>query len=132
MIGKTLAAAVLAVLLAAPLFLTFDGGGGTAFGQVGVPTNSLWPGPPGHVRATAGDGMATVSFAPPKTDGGSQILYYTVMSHPGGSTVKGMRSPLVVEGLTNGKTYVFTVTASNSVGTGRPSEPSECVTPGPE
>jgi hypothetical protein len=130
MIGKTMTLAVSAILLMTSPFWFFGGGAGVARGQFGVPVNSLVPAPPQDVMATPGNRMAKVEFAPPKTDGGSRILYYTVVSHPGGIMVQGTKSPVVVKGLANGKTYIFTVTASNSVGTGRPSGPSNCVTPG--
>jgi len=42
----------------------------------------------------------------------------------------GAGTPMFVKGLNNGKTYIFTVTAGNSVGTGMASSPSNCVTPG--
>lgn len=127
MIGKTLTVAVLAIFLMTSTSWAVGGGGGAG---VGVPTDLLMPAPPRDVSATAGNGMATVNFAPPKTDGGKPVLYYTVKSHPGGIKVKGKTSPMVVKGLTNGKKYTFTVTASNSVGTGLASDYSNCVTPG--
>ncbi len=126
MIGKTLTVAVLAMFLMTSPSWGFGGGGG---GGVGVPSHLLMPAAPRDVKATAGNGMATVDFAPPKTDGGKPISYYTIISSPGRIKVKGTKSPVVVKGLTNGKAYTFTVTASNSVGTGQPSAPSNCVTP---
>jgi hypothetical protein len=96
---------------------------------VAVPTDLLLPGAPLHVVASSSDGMATITFDPPKSDGGSHITRYTVTSHPGGIMAKGARSPIVIRGLINGKEYNFTVNASNSVGTGLPSEPSNSVVP---
>jgi hypothetical protein len=87
------------------------------------------PDPPRNVTATEGNGMATVNFEPPKSDGGKPVTVYTVTSHPGGITVQSAQGPVTVNGLVNGKSYSFTVTASNSVGTGLPSAPSNCVTP---
>ena len=46
------------------------------------------------------------------------ITGYTVTSSPGGFTATGATSPLTVTGLTDGTPYTFTVTATNSVGTG--------------
>ncbi|SPF49226.1 exported hypothetical protein [Syntrophobacter sp. SbD1] len=119
----------LAIVFVATSAWAFGGGGGGAAG-VGVPVDLLMPGPPREVMATPGSGMATVSFKPPKSDGGSPITAYTVTSHPGGIKAQGAKSPLTLKGLTDGKTYTFTATASNSVGTGLDSQPSNEVTPG--
>jgi hypothetical protein len=114
--------------LSIPVHCRAQGGGGGA--GVGLPIDLLMPDPPGAVSAQAGNGMATVSFNPPKSDGGSPVIRYTVTSHPGGIRAEGAKSPITVKGLNNGKEYSFTVTASNSVGTGLASTPSNCVTPG--
>jgi len=98
-----------------------------AFGSVTI--NQLMPDPPTNVIATAGNGEATVSFKPPKSDGGSPIIRYTVTSHPGNIAASGKQSPITIKGLTNGITYTFTVTASNSVGTRVGSESCNSVTP---
>ena len=121
--------AVLSIFFIASAAWAFGGGGGGGAG-VGTPVDLLLPHSPRDVTATAGDGMATVSFKSPKSDGGSPITHYTVKSHPGGIVARGDRSPITVKGLTNGKAYTFTVTASNSVGTGLDSRPSNSVTPG--
>jgi hypothetical protein len=104
-----------------------QGAGGGA--GVGLPIDLLMPSPPRNVTATADNGAATVTFDPPKTDGGSRVTGYTVTSHPGGLRANGSKSPITVKGLSSGKEYYFTVTASNSVGTGLASEPSNSVTP---
>jgi len=96
---------------------------------VGATMSQIMPGPPTNVIATAGNGQATVTFKPPKSDGGSPIIYYTVTSHPGNITASGKQSPITVKGLTNGISYTFTVTASNSFGTRIGSESCNSVTP---
>jgi FtsP/CotA-like multicopper oxidase with cupredoxin domain len=88
------------------------------------------PGAPIIGTAVAGNAKATVNFSPPVGTGGSPILYYTATSSPGGISATGTGSPIVVTGLTNGTTYTFTVTATNAIGTGAPSAPSNAVTPG--
>jgi hypothetical protein len=88
------------------------------------------PGAPTIGTATAGNAQATVAFTPPASDGGSPITLYTATSSPGGFTGTGTASPITVTGLTNGTPYTFTVTATNSVGTGDPSSASNSVTPG--
>jgi hypothetical protein len=70
-----------------------------------------------------------VTFTPPATDGGSAITSYTVTVSPGGRTVTGTGSPIVVRGLTNGAPYTFKVTATNGVGSGPASAASNAVTP---
>ena len=96
---------------------------------------SNWPvdlevsGAPTIGTATAGNAQATVSFTAPASNGGSAITSYTATSSPGGVTGTGTASPITVTGLTNGTTYTFTVTATNSVGTSLPSSASNSVTP---
>jgi hypothetical protein len=81
--------------------------------------------------ATAGNMSATVTFSAP-IDGGSPITGYTVVSNPpGGVDINaGTTSiPHVMTGLTNGTAYTFTVAATNAIGTGAMSPPSNSVTP---
>ena len=47
----------------------------------------------------------------------------------GGQQATGTASPITVDGLTNGDTYTFTVTATNATGTGLASAASNAVIP---
>jgi hypothetical protein len=123
MIGKTIAITVMGIFLAATPALAFGGGG---IG-VGAPMSTLIPSPPRNVTAVAGDGAATVSFLPPKTSS-SPVTLYTVTAYPGRIRAQGVKSPIVVGGLTHGGTYTFTVRASSVIGTGLSSQPSNPVT----
>jgi hypothetical protein len=95
------------------------------------------PGAPTDVSATAGNGQATVTFAAPVNDGNSPLTGFTVTatdsthSFNGGQVVPGPANStsIIVTGLTNGDSYTFTVTASNTYGTGPSSAPSNAVTP---
>lgn len=96
------------------------------------------PGVPTGVSATAGDGSAGVTWTAPP-DGGSQITSYTVTPYIGQTaqpvTVVSGSPPATsaaISGLTDGTTYTFTVTATNGVGTGLASVPSNAVTPQPQ
>ncbi|WP_082050272.1 Ig-like domain-containing protein [Shewanella algae] len=91
--------------------------------------NAVVPGAPTSVNAVASDAGATVSFSAPASTGGAAISSYTVTSSPGGLTASGAGSPLTVSGLSNGTDYSFTVSASNTAGTGPTSSPSNTVTP---
>lgn len=93
---------------------------------VAIPTA---PGAPIIGIATALDGQASVPFTAPPDNGGSIITGYTVTASPGGMTVGGAGSPLLVTGLDNGTAYTFTVTATNAIGTGVASSASNAVTP---
>lgn len=90
------------------------------------------PGAPTVGAATPLDGSVSVAFSAP-ANGRSAILSYqaTCTSSDGGSSGLGTGavSPVLVTGLTNGKAYVCTVTATNSDGTSPPSAPSVPVTP---
>jgi mannan endo-1,4-beta-mannosidase len=87
------------------------------------------PGPPTTVTGIAGNAKASVSFVAPVSNGGSPITGYTVTANPGGKTGTGAASPIVVAELTNGSSYTFTVTATNSAGTSPNSTASNAVTP---
>jgi hypothetical protein len=83
------------------------------------------PSPPTVLKATAGNRRAKVSFKAPAEGATS----YTVTTSPGGAQTTGAHSPITVTGLTNGKRYTFTLTATNAGGTSVASEPSAAVTP---
>jgi hypothetical protein len=88
------------------------------------------------VTATAANGSATVNWTAPSDNGGSAITKYTVTPFIGSTaqtpvTVTGTppATSTQVNGLTNGTTYTFTVSATNATGTGPASSPSNAVTP---
>jgi hypothetical protein len=92
-------------------------------------TRATVPGAPANAAATAGNAMATVSFTPPASNGGSPITGYVVTPSSGEQTGSGTASPITVQGLTSGTPYSFTVSAINAAGTGPASSPSNTVTP---
>jgi hypothetical protein len=105
--------------------------GGTGVTTVTIVNPATVPGAPTAVTATSGGSQsATVSFTAPAANGGDPVNYYTVTASPGGQTATGTGSPITVTGLTDGTAYTFTVTATNSVGTGPASAPSNSVSPG--
>jgi hypothetical protein len=93
------------------------------------------PTAPTEVAAAAGNASASVSWKAPSS-GGSPITSYTVTPYIGSSaqtptTVTGSPAPTsaTINGLSNGTTYTFTVTATDSLGTGPASAASNAVTP---
>ena len=82
------------------------------------------PGTPASITATPGDGQATILFTAPVSNGGSAINSYAITSNPATKTIAGIASvgtqnnPIVFDGLTNGTAYTFSVSATNSIGTG--------------
>ena len=100
-----------------------------------TPAGATAPSAPTGVSAVAGSRSATVSWTAPM-DGGSPITLYTVTPFVGAvaqapTTISGNppAATALINGLTDGTTYTFTVTATNTVGTSPPSAPSNAVTP---
>ena len=87
------------------------------------------PGQPTILKRTSGNAAATVNFTLP-SNGESPIKLCTATSKPGAIKGTGVGSPITVKGLTPGKPYTFTVTATNKVGTGPASQASAPVIPG--
>ena len=86
------------------------------------------PRAPTLVAATGQNGGASVAFTP-GVDGGSPVtnFYASCTSSDGGTSFgifTGASSPIVVQNLTNGKTYTCTVYGTNAVGQGPASAPS--------
>jgi hypothetical protein len=106
-------------------------GSGTTVGSAERYVPEKAPGAPGDVQASAGDGAATVTWAPPQSDGGQPVGHYVVTASPGGAhaaTADG-RTFAVVPGLADGTAYTFTVHAVNAIGDGPESAASAAVTP---
>lgn len=87
------------------------------------------PGAPRNVAGVPGDGSVAVSWASPESNGGASITSYSVTSNPDSFTCQSSTTSCVVTGLTNGTAYTFSVTATNSAGTGPASAESDPVTP---
>ena len=65
----------------------------------------------------------------PAFDGGAALTQYTVTSTPGGKNCTTAGLSCTVHGLPHDTFYTFTVTATNSVGIGPTSAPSNAVNP---
>jgi len=98
-----------------------------------APSNSVTPaavpGPPTSVSASPRDRAAVVSWHAPASTGGSKITRYAVTGSPGGTCTTTGALSCTVNGLANGTSYTFKVTATNAVGTGLPSAASNAVIP---
>lgn len=93
---------------------------------------SQWPKKPGAPTigtATGGNAQASITFTAPSDLGVPAATLYTATSSPGSITGTASSSPITVTSLTNGVSYTFTVTATNSIGTGPASAASNSVTP---
>ena len=105
-----------------------DGTGAPSAPSTPATPNRL-PGSPTAVTAVPGDSAAAVSWTAPASSGGSPITGYAATATPGGATCTTTITGCTIDGLTNGTTYIVTVTASNALGDGPESAPSPPVTP---
>jgi Fibronectin type III domain len=101
-----------------------------------LPIPAEVPDPVIAVTAVPGPALATVSWSAPAWDGGAAVTAYTVTAYAAGRpalvrTVTGLPVPetVIVDGLANGTTYTFNVSATNRVGAGPQSLPSAALTP---
>ncbi len=126
--------------------------GATPAASVKTGANTIWlmatvifasgaqtvPAAPSGVNASPANDGANVNWTAPES-GNSPITSYTVTPYTGGTalpatTVTGSppATSTTISGLTNGTPYTFTVTATNAIGTGPASTPSNQTTPSPE
>ena len=84
------------------------------------------PGPPRAAVAVPVEGGGTISWSPPKSDGGSPITGYTV-TVPGATCSTAGATTCTVSGLTDGHGYLARVRAVNAIGTGNASRPAHFV-----
>jgi len=96
------------------------------------------PGPAGIPVVTAGDGSATVTWAPTVDDGGSPVIYLVERSLDGGLTWQTVATTsgtsLTDAPIENGVAVLYRVTATNAAGSAAPSvsvpvTPQATVTP---
>ena len=86
----------------------------------------------GNAAVSGVSGQATVSFTVPASNGGASITSYTATSSPGGITATVSQAgsgSIIMNGLTNGTAYTFTVKATNGIGDSVASAASNAVTP---
>jgi hypothetical protein len=92
------------------------------------------PGAATSAQASAGYASATVSWTAPSSGGPATsytVTPYIATTPQTPTTVTGSPAPTSanIQGLTNGTSYTFTVTASNPAGSGPPSAPSNAAMP---
>lgn len=77
------------------------------------------PSAPLAVRAVNGDATVAVSWSAPASTGGGAVTRYTATLSPGGGSCSTTGAlTCSISGLTNGRVYTLTVTATNAYGTG--------------
>jgi SAM-dependent methyltransferase len=99
-----------------------------------VTTTPTTPGAPTIRDATPDNGIATISWAPPESDGGSPLTGYAVTAHVLDGPVKtwifnSTATTQTVTGLTNGLQYRFWVRDYNEIGISAYSTASRLITP---
>ena len=86
------------------------------------------PSEPRNVTALVGDGRAIVTFDPPANARSAQVSSYTITNVESGERIEAEKSPVVMSGLRNGRTYTFEIMAHNENGKS-PKVRSNVVTP---
>ena len=112
-------------------------GTGATSAQPGTVTpKATSPGAPTDVAGTTGNRQVNLSWTAPASDGGSAIMDYVVEFKTTTATTwttfndgVSTATSATVTGLTNGKGYVFRVSAKNAIGRGRASVQSVAVIP---
>jgi hypothetical protein len=99
-----------------------------------TPTSPTAPAAPSNVIASAATRQSLVSWSVPTSEGGSLITHYTVTPYIGSNSQAPIEVPesstsVDIEGLTNGTSYTFIVTATNAIGTSTASAQSNAVVP---
>lgn len=87
------------------------------------------PGAPTGLTGTPGNASVTLTWTAPASTGGTPITRYRVVAAPGGRACSVTTLTCQIRGLTNGQSYTFRVRATNSVGTGAYSAPTQGITP---
>lgn len=92
------------------------------------------PEAPSRVASFGVDRAAYITWSPSVFEGSSPVTSYKVIASNGRQTTvsatKFMKTTYVkFDGLNNGQTYTFTVSATNAQGTSAPSLPSRAITP---
>jgi alpha-tubulin suppressor-like RCC1 family protein len=77
-----------------------------------------FPGVPRIGTESSGNGLATINFTPPLSNGSAPILGYSATCVPGAISASGIASPITVTGLTNDESYTCSVVARNAAGVG--------------
>ena len=85
------------------------------------------PAPPAITRTRyMRNGSASIAWAPTLDNGGAAVTEYTALATPGSKrcSTKASARSCTITGLTPGRAYTFTVTATNAAGAGKVSTPS--------
>ncbi|WP_165371503.1 hypothetical protein [Pseudolysobacter antarcticus] len=88
---------------------------------------AVLPAAPSNAIATRGNAQVSVAFTASAYDGGAPITSYGVTC--GSQRINGSASPIVVTGLSNGIAVTCVVVATNVIGDGPASAPSNSVIP---
>jgi len=87
------------------------------------------PAQPNYVYVTSNSTTSVKITWPAPADNGSPITGYVVTASPGTATCSTTATSCVISGLTVGTSYVFTVVATNSLGSSLASQPTSRIVP---